>query len=160
MIYSNAYEITAAANALASDGHPIDTDDLATIFPYITHTIRRFGDWALDLCPPDALPVTTLDRAGGAVPRRHYRGRPRAAPDAAACQLRRRVLDGHHPLGFVTSSRSWSRSTAALPSEGRLLPRTRHLQVGESYRAENLIFELWEITGDGSSLRSSPFNDG
>ncbi|WP_433194465.1 hypothetical protein ACQP1G_37805 [Nocardia sp. CA-107356] len=67
---------------------------------------------------------------------------------------------GHHTLGSVTSSRSWSRSTAASPSEARLLPQTRHLQVGESHRAENLIFELWEITSDGSSSRSPPFNDG
>ena len=32
-----------AANALAADGHPVDPDDLATIAPYIIHTIRRFG---------------------------------------------------------------------------------------------------------------------
>lgn len=60
MIYSNACDITAAANALAGDGYPIDTDDLATISPYITHTIRRFGDWVLDLSPPDTVPVTAL----------------------------------------------------------------------------------------------------
>ncbi|MEV0704598.1 Tn3 family transposase, partial [Saccharopolyspora sp. NPDC050389] len=67
VIYSNACDITAAANALAGDGHPIDTDDLATISPYITHTIRRFGDWVLDLSPPDATPVTTLDLVPGAL---------------------------------------------------------------------------------------------
>ncbi len=33
VIYSNACDITAAADALAGDGHPIDTDDLATISP-------------------------------------------------------------------------------------------------------------------------------
>jgi len=67
VIYSNACDITAVANALAGDGHPIDTDDLATISPYITHTIRRFGDWVLDLSPPDAVPVTTLDLVPGAL---------------------------------------------------------------------------------------------
>ncbi|MEU6641704.1 Tn3 family transposase [Saccharomonospora sp. NPDC046836] len=67
VIYSNACDITTAANALASDGHPIDTDDLATISPYITHTIRRFGDWVLDLSPPEAVPVTTLDLVPGAL---------------------------------------------------------------------------------------------
>ncbi len=67
VIYSNACDITAAANALAADGHPIDTDDLATISPYITHTIRRFGDWVLDLSTPDAVPVTTLDLVPGAL---------------------------------------------------------------------------------------------
>ena len=50
VIYQNACDITAAANALAADGHPVDPDDLATIAPYSTHTIRRFGDWA-STCP-------------------------------------------------------------------------------------------------------------
>jgi TnpA family transposase len=60
-IYSTALDITDAANALAAEGHPVDTDDLATITPYITRTIRRFGDWVLDLKPPDSSPVTRLD---------------------------------------------------------------------------------------------------
>jgi TnpA family transposase len=82
VIYSNACDITAAANALASDGYPIDTDDLATISPYITHTIRRFGDWVLDLSPPDAAPVTRLDLVPGAL----FPGgiAPAAAPVATA----------------------------------------------------------------------------
>lgn len=67
VIYQNACDITAAANALAADGHPVDPDDLATIVPYITHTIRRFGDWVLDLSPPQALPVTALNLAPGAL---------------------------------------------------------------------------------------------
>lgn len=29
--------------------------------PYITHTIRRFGNWALNLTPPDQTPTTRLD---------------------------------------------------------------------------------------------------
>ncbi|GAA4974066.1 Tn3 family transposase [Yinghuangia aomiensis] len=60
-IYSTALDITDAANALAAEGHPVDTDDLATITPYITRTIRRFGDWVLDLAPPEANPATRLD---------------------------------------------------------------------------------------------------
>ncbi len=60
-IYSTALDITDAANALAAEGHPVDTDDLATITPYITRTIRRFGDWVLDLKPPPGSPVTHLD---------------------------------------------------------------------------------------------------
>src|SRR5271165_4836303 len=67
VIYQNACDITAAANALAADGHPVDPDDLATIAPYITHTIRRFGDWVLDLSPPEAVPVTALNLAPGAL---------------------------------------------------------------------------------------------
>ena len=60
-IYSTALDITDAANALAAEGHPVDPDDLATITPYITRTIRRFGNWVLDLRPPDGSPVTRLD---------------------------------------------------------------------------------------------------
>jgi TnpA family transposase len=84
VIYSNACDITAAANALAGDGHPIDADDLATISPYITHTIRRFGDWVLDLSPPDAAPATTLDLVPGAL----FPGSPVApfSPPAALAQ--------------------------------------------------------------------------
>ncbi|MBE3009886.1 hypothetical protein IL992_11885 [Microbispora sp. NEAU-D428] len=50
-----------AANAIAADGHPVDLDDMATISPYITHVIRRFGDWILNLTPPTANPTTRLD---------------------------------------------------------------------------------------------------
>ena len=60
-IYSTALDITDAANDLAADGHPVDPDDLATITPYITRTIRRFGDWILDLDPPRDVPATRLD---------------------------------------------------------------------------------------------------
>ncbi len=60
-IYSTALDITDAANALAAEGHPVDHDDLATITPYITHTIRRLGDLVLDLDPPDTVPTTRLD---------------------------------------------------------------------------------------------------
>jgi Tn3 transposase DDE domain len=67
VIYSNACDITTAANALAGDGHPVDPDDLATVSPYITHTIRRFGDWVLDLSPPDTQPPTRLELAPGAL---------------------------------------------------------------------------------------------
>ncbi|MGW3471035.1 hypothetical protein ACWDKQ_21840 [Saccharopolyspora sp. NPDC000995] len=42
-------------------GCPVDHDDLATITPYITHTIRRLGDLVLDLDPPDTVPTTRLD---------------------------------------------------------------------------------------------------
>lgn len=51
-LYSTACGITAAANSLARDGHRVGADDLATISLLIRHTIRRFGDWHLDLTPP------------------------------------------------------------------------------------------------------------
>ncbi|MFI7132234.1 hypothetical protein ACIBQ1_41610 [Nonomuraea sp. NPDC050153] len=33
-------------------------DDLATTSPYITHTVRRFGNWVINLTPPDQAPST------------------------------------------------------------------------------------------------------
>jgi hypothetical protein len=50
-----------AANALAGEGYPVDTDELATICPYITRTIRRFGSWVVDLSPPAIATATRLD---------------------------------------------------------------------------------------------------
>jgi hypothetical protein len=39
-------------------GIQVDPADLATISPYITRTVRRFGDWHLDLTPPaDPVPA-------------------------------------------------------------------------------------------------------
>ena len=43
------------------EGYPVDTDDLGTISPYITRTIRRFGSWVVDLTPPTQAPATRLD---------------------------------------------------------------------------------------------------
>ncbi len=60
-IYSTALDITDVANQLAAEGYPVATDDLATITPYIQHTIRRMGDLVLDLAPPDQTPTTRLD---------------------------------------------------------------------------------------------------
>ncbi|WP_260850846.1 transposase [Rhodococcus sp. WB9] len=60
-IYSTALDITDVANGLAAEGYPVDTDDLATITPYIQHTIRRMGDLVLNLSPPEQAPVTRLD---------------------------------------------------------------------------------------------------
>lgn len=61
VIYSTACDITDSANAIAAEGRPVDPDDLATISPYITHVIRRFGNWILNLTPPAAAPTTHLD---------------------------------------------------------------------------------------------------
>jgi TnpA family transposase len=61
VIYSTACDITDAANAIAAEGRPVDPDHLATISPYITHVIRRFGNWILNLSPPTAEPTTRLD---------------------------------------------------------------------------------------------------
>jgi TnpA family transposase len=60
-IYSTALDITDAANALAEQGHIVDLDDLATISPLITRTIRRFGVWIVDTAPPADVVATRLD---------------------------------------------------------------------------------------------------
>lgn len=60
-MYSTACDITDAANDIAADGQPVDPDDLATISPYITSTVRGFGNWTLNLTPPDDQPNTRLD---------------------------------------------------------------------------------------------------
>ncbi|MET8051536.1 transposase [Streptosporangium sp. NPDC005286] len=61
VIYSTACDITDAANAIAAEGRPVQLDDLATISPYITQVIRRFGNWILNLTPPTTAPTTQLD---------------------------------------------------------------------------------------------------
>ncbi|GLW13226.1 hypothetical protein Misp01_83540 [Microtetraspora sp. NBRC 13810] len=61
VIYSTACDVTDAANTIAAEGRPVAPDDLATISPYITHVIRRFGNWILNLTPLAAAPTTQLD---------------------------------------------------------------------------------------------------
>lgn len=58
---SQPLDITDVANQLAAEGYPVERDDLATITPYIQHTIRRMGDLVLNLAPPDKPPPTRLD---------------------------------------------------------------------------------------------------
>jgi hypothetical protein len=68
VIYSTALDITATTNGLVAAGHPVDPVDLATVTPLITHTVRRFGDWHLDLTPPepggDGHRAMPIDRSG------------------------------------------------------------------------------------------------
>jgi hypothetical protein len=60
-VYHTALEIADAANALAAEGHAVDTDVLAAISPYMTRSICRFRDWVLDLAPPAGASCTRLD---------------------------------------------------------------------------------------------------
>jgi hypothetical protein len=50
-----------AANDIAAEGEYVDPADLATVSSCITHTVRRFGNWTLNLTPPDRAPATRLD---------------------------------------------------------------------------------------------------
>ncbi len=60
VIYQTTLDITAVVNQLAAAGHPVDPENLATISPYLTEHIRRFGEWILDTTPPDPVATTRL----------------------------------------------------------------------------------------------------
>jgi len=50
-MYSTACDITDTANDIAAEGERVDLADLAAVSPYITRTVRRFGNWTLNLTP-------------------------------------------------------------------------------------------------------------
>jgi hypothetical protein len=87
VMYSTACDITDAANAIAAEGEPVDPADLATISLYITSTIRRSGNWTLNLTPPEQAPVTRLDLE----PRVLFAPRPGAQAGARRPPRRRRA---------------------------------------------------------------------
>jgi hypothetical protein len=98
-ICSTALDITDAANALAAEGHPVNPDDLATITPYITRTIRRFGDWVLDLKPARAGPGSRApSTASDAGPLRRARAGCHRGPSPRH-RLRRPGADRRRPVG-------------------------------------------------------------
>jgi len=43
-MYSTACDITDTANDIAAEGERVDLADLAAVSPYITRTVRRFGN--------------------------------------------------------------------------------------------------------------------
>jgi hypothetical protein len=45
-------DLTAVINQLIAGGRNVGPEDVATLSPLITHIIR-FGDWHLDLTPPE-----------------------------------------------------------------------------------------------------------
>ncbi|WP_171076223.1 hypothetical protein [Streptomyces sp. YIM 121038] len=56
-------DITKVVNDLTAEDWEIDPVDLATITPYITSKIRRFGIWHLDMEPPEQEAVGHLRTA-------------------------------------------------------------------------------------------------
>ena len=89
VMYSTACDITDAANDVAAEGELVDPADLATISPYITHTVRRFGNWTLNLTPPDRAPITGSNWNRGyclprSCPRAESAGGVKAAHEGAA----------------------------------------------------------------------------
>ncbi|SDC26982.1 Tn3 family transposase [Streptomyces prasinopilosus] len=53
LIFPTAQDITKVVNDLVDEGWEADPVDLATVTPYITSKIRRFGTWHLDMEPPE-----------------------------------------------------------------------------------------------------------
>jgi TnpA family transposase len=43
----NVVDMTAVLQELAAEGYPVHRDDLATLSPYSTHNVKRFGDYLL-----------------------------------------------------------------------------------------------------------------
>jgi TnpA family transposase len=60
VIYQFTLDITAAVNQLVAEGFEVDREDLAIVSPYQQGKLRRFGDWVLDLSPPEAGVPTEL----------------------------------------------------------------------------------------------------
>jgi hypothetical protein len=60
VIYQTTLDLTAVVNQLVAEGHPVGPEDPATISPYLTEHIRRFGEWVLDTTPPDPVATTRL----------------------------------------------------------------------------------------------------
>ncbi|KAB8139570.1 Tn3 family transposase [Chloroflexia bacterium SDU3-3] len=52
VILHNVYDMTTALKAMLDDGYPVEWADLATLSPYITRHIQRFGAYQLSPEPP------------------------------------------------------------------------------------------------------------
>lgn len=49
-------DISNALRQLIADGHPVNADDVASLSPYVTRTIKRFGNYAIPAGdPPEPL---------------------------------------------------------------------------------------------------------
>ena len=49
MILHNSVEISIAIQKLHAEGYEVKQEDLATISPYITRCLRRYGDYVVDV---------------------------------------------------------------------------------------------------------------
>ena len=70
VIFQNVVDLTQVLVDLSLEGFPITREDMAAISPYLTHHIRRFGDYVIDLSqvPPPfednlIVPSTGLPKA-------------------------------------------------------------------------------------------------
>ena len=49
VILQNAFDISKAVQILSSEGYPIRQQELASLSPYVTRHIKRYGDYVVDL---------------------------------------------------------------------------------------------------------------
>lgn len=63
LIFHTAQDITKVVNDLVDEGWEVDPVGLATVTPYITSKIRRFGTWHLDMEPPESEAIGRLRMA-------------------------------------------------------------------------------------------------
>jgi TnpA family transposase/antitoxin (DNA-binding transcriptional repressor) of toxin-antitoxin stability system len=49
VIFQNAVDMSLAVQALSAQGYPIDREALATLSPYITRHLKRYGEYVVDL---------------------------------------------------------------------------------------------------------------
>ena len=117
VIYSTACDITAA-NAIAAEGEPVDPADLATVSPYITHTVRRFGNWTLNLTPPEQAPVHQAGPGTEGLVRAAARGVGRGPAPAAPppCWTGRPAVAAAFPVPVAPlAPRARRRASAGVP---------------------------------------------
>ena len=49
VILQNAFDISRAVQILSIEGYPIRQQELASLSPYVTRHIKRYGDYVVDL---------------------------------------------------------------------------------------------------------------
>jgi len=49
VILHNAYDMTEQLKQLIEESYPVTREDIATLSPYVTSTIKRFGDYVLNV---------------------------------------------------------------------------------------------------------------
>ena len=49
VILHNAYDMTDQLKLLIEEGYLVTREDIATLSPYVTSTIKRFGDYVLNV---------------------------------------------------------------------------------------------------------------
>ncbi len=64
LIFRTSVDMMRVLNQLQREGYELDPADVATLSPYLTRHIRRFGDYVLDLSPPADLPEAHLELNG------------------------------------------------------------------------------------------------